>query len=161
MKITLLTTEEVEKLPIRIRICKTPKEFCGYELYGKCWWWLRSPGSLSGSATDVDSGGYVSSRGNFVDDDCGGVRPALQNLTFNEIEEMLKTKKGYIKLLGTKWIDVSGYLGYACLLKKKCLKRTHRFDDESNDYEVSEIKKFIEKWFNKKMGNDERTSIKS
>ena len=150
MVITLLTAEEVEKLPKELRQCEVPKNFIGYELDRKCWWWLRSPGYGSSMVMPVDCAGSVRDYGHNAD--CHhGVRPALQNLTCDEITQMSKTKDGYIKFLGTKWIDISEYLGYSCLLKKKCLKKPHRFDKDSNDYETSEIKKIIEKWLGKKI----------
>jgi hypothetical protein len=43
------------------------------------WWWLRSPGTLSGHAAVVGVGGGLISRGGYVDgvDPFGGLRPAL------------------------------------------------------------------------------------
>lgn len=150
MKITLLTTEEAEKLPKELRQCEVPKNFNGYELDGKCWWWLRSPGYGSGMVMPVDCGGCVRDYGHHADR-YHGVRPVLQNLTLDDIAKMAKTKKGYIKYLGTKWIDISEYLGYPSLLKKKCLKQELRFDKDFNDYGKSEIKRLVEEWLDKKI----------
>ncbi len=44
---------------------------------GTSWWWLRSPGDDSGSATNVNYVGYVLDYGGSVDIDGSGVRPAL------------------------------------------------------------------------------------
>ena len=41
------------------------------------WWWLRSPGSYSNDAAGVSNNGWVFRRGDYVDDNVGGVRPAL------------------------------------------------------------------------------------
>ena len=41
------------------------------------WWWLRSPGHDSDYAAEVRSNGWVYRYGSYVDDNCGGVRPAL------------------------------------------------------------------------------------
>ena len=41
------------------------------------WWWLRSPGLSSDYAANVRGDGYVTLNGHDVDDDDGGVRPAL------------------------------------------------------------------------------------
>jgi hypothetical protein len=42
-----------------------------------CWWWLRSPGLYSFTASSVLGDGYVRVGGSRVDGDYGGVRPAL------------------------------------------------------------------------------------
>ncbi len=44
---------------------------------GACWWWLRSPGVISDYAASVDYYSNVNTLGGFMDDDDGGVRPAL------------------------------------------------------------------------------------
>lgn len=42
-----------------------------------CWWWLRSPGDVPGSAARVSGGGIVSSAGYDVNYNNGAVRPAM------------------------------------------------------------------------------------
>ncbi|MCL1996250.1 MAG: DUF6273 domain-containing protein [Defluviitaleaceae bacterium] len=42
-----------------------------------CWWWLRSPGTLSFDAANVYGVGCVDFDGNYVYNASGGVRPAL------------------------------------------------------------------------------------
>ena len=42
------------------------------------WWWLRSPGILRGNTALVHRGGFVNLGGRNVDDEGGGLRPALQ-----------------------------------------------------------------------------------
>lgn len=147
MKIDLLTIEEAEKLPPEILQCKPPKNFDGYinEGNGNCCWWLRSPGLYSRNAAIVWSFGNVNIYGNYVDDYNVAVRPTL------EIDEYLikalpRTKKGYVVYLNTKWIHVTKYLGFPCLLKKKCLSESSFFDLRSNNYEISHIKRLIEDW---------------
>ncbi len=50
----------------------------GYpEYYDNCWWWLRSPGNLSGHAAGVYYGGSVVDGGNTVGSSNCGIRPAL------------------------------------------------------------------------------------
>lgn len=44
---------------------------------GNIWWWLRSPGYFSHYAAVVGSYGWMDGAGDNVDDDSGGVRPAL------------------------------------------------------------------------------------
>ena len=43
-----------------------------------CFWWLRSPGSHQGNATDVNMGGALDLRGDLVSGGGGAVRPALR-----------------------------------------------------------------------------------
>lgn len=148
--VDLLTAEEAKKLPEDIRMCDTPKKFGGYiSNNNKCWWWLRSPGNLSRIAAVVGASGAVYELGNFVSDvDCT-VRPVIR-VTDENIDDMKEIEDGYIRYLGTKWIDITDYIGTVCLLKKKCLKRPHRFDSASNDYEKSEIKEYIEEWYRRR-----------
>ena len=42
-----------------------------------CWWWLRSPGINSYYAASVDYVGSVNDRGDGINDDRRGVRPAM------------------------------------------------------------------------------------
>ena len=143
--IDLLTVEEAKKLPKKIRMCDVPKKFDGYIFNNKCWWWLRSPGYFSTYAAVVVASGAVGEYCNFVFDDFSAVRPVIR-VTEN-IDDMEETKDGFIRYLGTKWINITEYIGTTCLLKKKCLKNPHRFDAKSNDYEKSEIKKYLEDWY--------------
>ena len=83
-KIFLLSINEVEKYfdSDEARIC-IPTEYAKangvwtYYKTGTCWWWLRSPGYESNDAAVVRSGGWVSSVGYYVNNDDGGLRPAL------------------------------------------------------------------------------------
>jgi hypothetical protein len=54
-----------------------PNRVANYGSKAASWWWLRSPGSYSGSAAFVYSGGSVAIGGDKVGHDSGGVRPAL------------------------------------------------------------------------------------
>lgn len=147
--IDLLTIEEAKKLPEDILICKTPKGFNSYSyIDNACWWWLRSPGYNSEFAAVVDASGAVDVDGDFVDNDHNAVRPVIRVTDLNDMEE---TDDGYIRYLGTKWVNITDYTGVVCLLKKKCLKNPHRFDAESNDYEKSEIKKYLEDWYQRRL----------
>lgn len=52
---------------------------CGKSDFSKTgsWWWLRSPGSYSLDAAEVNDDGWVGRNGSRVDSSYGGVRPAL------------------------------------------------------------------------------------
>ena len=60
------------------------------EYAGNCWWWLRSPGFGSGSATYVIGAGYVSTEGDDVCDslDADAVVPALHINLSSELWSM-------------------------------------------------------------------------
>ena len=65
-KVWLLSVKEAEKLPLKIR------EF------DDDWYWLRSPGDYSYIAATVYDDGSVDSYGGHVNNDSGGVRPAMR-----------------------------------------------------------------------------------
>lgn len=149
--IDLLTIEKARKIPGDILRCKAPKDFDGI-IYNDdiCCWWLRSPGDGSMNAAVVLPSGAVDGDGYNVDTAVRAVRPTLRILG-SLLNTLPRTKKGYVIYLDTKWIDISDYLGYPCLLKKKCMKESHRFDIKSNNYEESEVKKFIEDWYRRSL----------
>lgn len=153
--IYLLTIEEARKIPGDILRCKVPKDFNGFiGNKNKCNWWLRSPGRRSWSAAVVlasdDVYDDVYDYGYDVRYDFCAVRPVLR-IEESLINTLPRTKKGYVMFLGTKWIDISEYVGSPCLLKKKCMKEAHRFDGKSNNYDQSEVKKFIEDWYRRRV----------
>ena len=151
MKIDLLSVEEAKKLPVEILQCKAHRYFNGYtDRSQNCHWWLRSPGLYSRDAAIVWSSGTAYGYSSNVYLDNIAVLPALRSEE-PLIKTLPKTEKGCVKYLDTTWIDISDYLGYQCLLKKKCLKKPHRFDAKSNNYEESEIKKIIEDWYKRKV----------
>lgn len=147
--VDLLTVEEAKRLPEDIKKCKVSKKFGGYVSNNKCWWWLRSPGYGSLSAAVVDASGAVLEGGHLVWHGNYAVRPVIR-VTGENIDDMEEAEDGYIRYLGTKWIDITDYVGTVCLLKKKCMKRPHRFDSASNDYEKSEIKDYIKEWYRRR-----------
>lgn len=149
MRISLLSTEEASKLPKEILKCKTPKEYQGLVCYDNCEWWLRSPGECNEYAAHVYTDGEIGFIGDCVDNFRIGVRPCIF-MSKEKLSSLPRTKKGYVKLLNTKWYDISEYIGTPCILKKKCLKKTSSFALYSNVYEESWIKCFIEKWYIKK-----------
>jgi hypothetical protein len=51
--------------------------FSGVLIVWASWWWLRSPGNNSNNAANVNDDGNVNINGNNVNNDSGGVRPAL------------------------------------------------------------------------------------
>ena len=82
-KVFLLSVKEVEQYfkNDEDRKCNPTKFAINNGAYkddsGQCWWWLRSLGNYSRSATYVFTGGSVSFGGHGVHDDNDSVRPAL------------------------------------------------------------------------------------
>ena len=79
-RVFLLSIEEVEKYfkTDEDRKCKPTQYAVKQGVNGdNCWWWLRSPGSLSNLAAIVSFNGSVSSSGVGVPSSRGAVRPAL------------------------------------------------------------------------------------
>lgn len=149
MEIRLLSVEEAEKIPRDILVCKAPKNFDGcVDSTHYCLWWLQTKSVESAGAIAVITNlGSIDDYGYTSGNEYIAIRPILK-LDKTLLKQMPKTKKGYIKYLNTKWIDVSKYVGYPCLLKKKCLVRAYRFDEKTDDYNKSEIKKYIDGWYN-------------
>lgn len=128
---TLLSVDEAEVLPLRLRQYKT-------------WWWLRSPGDDSTYAASFYSDGSVDNYGFSVDYDFGAVRPALQikNLESSNFEI------GDLFKFGNKEFEIiSDSLAFCTTDIGK-----HRFDLYSNDYEKSLIKQYIDEWFEDSKG---------
>ena len=74
---------------------------CGKSDFSKTgsWWWLRSPGSYSLDAAEVNDDGWVGRNGSRVDSSYGGVRPALH---LNLSSSNLFSYAGTVSSDGTK-----------------------------------------------------------
>lgn len=133
-KLFLLSREEVKKyLPnksTRIRKMKGRAVF----------WWLRSPGNNSSSAMFVSYIGEVILIGNFVGlSNHKAVCPAL-HLNPESLNKLPRSKKGYVQFGNRKWQVLNENTGL--LLSKRAIF-FYKFDDKSNDYENSVIRKFL------------------
>ena len=53
------------------------RRFSGDPVVRAWWWWLRSPGNNDNNAAYVNNDGTLNMNGNHVNNDRGGVRPAL------------------------------------------------------------------------------------
>lgn len=129
---TLLTIEEARKLPERLR------------RYDE-WWWLKSPGRFSGQVTFVDDGGFVNSFGDhaFVDN---VVRPVLIISNFDSSNLQI----GDTFEFGDENFEVISNGKAFCLGDIDYKEFREDLDaPDANDYEKSDIKKYIDKWFEK------------
>ena len=141
--ITLLSADEAENL--------LTQEQRKYKFEGEeCWWWLRSPGSYRNCATYVRQYGSVGYYGNLVCSAYGCVRPALKLSTLKPSN--LKS----IKKLGVgERFEFGGYT-FTVISNKYALcdeaiaEMAFREDYEAKDsnvYEKSDVKKFLDNWF--------------
>ena len=121
--VTLLSVEEAKALP-RWILAK-----------GK-WWWLRSPGHFSDRVASVHYDGSVDDFGDSVYNDYGAVCPALkiENLPNLKIGETIKVLGRMAQYIGNDMVLLVEPIGY------------RRFDADSNNYDKSEIKAWLEKW---------------
>ena len=108
-----------------------------------CWWWLRSPGDNSNLAASVYNDGYVYSYGNYVLSTCDAVRPALK-LKSIDSRFYNKTRDGRgIIYCGVTWECIDEEKEYYIAEMPIAFRR---FDNKSNDYVLSEIRKFLYNW---------------
>ena len=121
-----------------------------------CCWWLKSPGYSPKRSACVNYGG-VGDFGYDICDQFTGVRPALnlqspvvlayftKNLLCGETHKtrlMDIVNKDTIVFCGVTWIKIDKYL-YISELPIDF----RRFDNKSNIYETSEVRKFLLFWF--------------
>lgn len=100
-------------------------------------WWLRTAYYLPHRACAVFANSYVGNAP--VSSYAIGVRPAL--IIENENFELCQR----LEALGYSWTVLSVQEESAYVLCDEIVAH-HRFDDEQNDFETSEIKRFLEGW---------------
>ena len=120
-EIFLLSVEEYEKYKDEI-----PKI--------KKWWWLRSPGINHFYLANVDRGGSVFCSGNNVLNNIS-VRPAL-HLEYSDCQIGSRIIK-----YNFPWIVIDKNLAIA-----EVPIGFEKFDDKSNNYENSYIRKWLKEW---------------
>lgn len=136
--IFLLSKEEYKKVRVDI-----PKYDC-------CRWWLRSPGDGVNFAALVGSDGYVNSDGSDVYRAELAIRPVVRinnyNYPFNFVSD-LETGKHYIRLKNDLIMPLTLIYNkeekYKYYIFDIPLPLTQRFDRDSNDYETSEIRRYL------------------
>lgn len=121
-EITLLSIEEWKEAR---KISSVPKY--------TSWWWVRSPGYYSNYAAHVIDDGGIYDRSTNINNSYGCIRPAFKIPN-------LKSKIGSKIFVENTLCTVIGEY-YALSDTVVC---RHRFDKGSNNYEISEIKQFIE-----------------
>lgn len=135
---------EAESLPMRLR------------QYGN-WWWLRVPNAfrnyaLNSYASNVDSDGSVDYSGLGVQFSDVAVRPALKvkNLSFSNL------KIGDVFTFGGKRFEIiSDEIAFCLDDIGTCAFRKDWQVVDANDYEKSDVKKFVDDWFNRVRKNND------
>ena len=135
-EVALLSIEEYEKYKNII------------PLLNKCWWWLRSPGHAQPFAARVDDDGGVYERGGLVDFGYDAVRPALKIKTSEvncfDIGDTVSFQNDYI---GDEYIVLDKLPNNILYILSKDIVAIRRFDPESNVWETSELKQWLEEQY--------------
>lgn len=138
---TLLSIEEAEALPNYLR------------RYHNCWWWLQSPGYGSDHTAVVGSYGSVFGSGNYVCYDNGVVRPALKIKNSNlKIGDSIFFGDKEFEIISEELAFCKSDIGNHCFREKWKAK-------DANDYEKSDVKRFVDKWFEKAINEMERQTV--
>ena len=137
-EITLLSVEEAEHLSDDVLACEDD-------------WWLRSPGETSHFVAFVEGPfhDYVNTNGTCVDIDYG-VRPALRVHPLHENPYGVRTGDTVI-LFGHKWTVISDTLILCNDLVGETVFRKNNEAEDANQYEVSDIKRWLELWYAKNL----------
>jgi len=127
-EVTLLSKEEYEQYIDNISIIDE-------------WWWLRSPGRLRKSAVFVYDDGSLGFSS--VSNDSLRVRPALRILNLNSSNLAIKD---HFELAGYTWTVISDEIVLCDDTIGKCPFRNDWNSPDANDYETSDVKRFLEMW---------------
>lgn len=134
-KLFLLSKKEVKNLlSKKDRRCRYAVERGRY-----WWWWLRTPGYTDTNVIYVTPDGILHDNGIDVIYPDVSVRPALY-INVNYLQSLERTKKGYVEFGGIKWKVLNEETGL--LLAKVPICR-HCFDENTNDYEDSKIRAYL------------------
>lgn len=140
---TLLSLNEADQLPSELRKYHN-------------WWWLRNSSYIYYRAACVDHRGYFIDGGYFVDDYSNVVRPALQIKKPNSSN----LKIGDVFEFGGKTFKIiSNNLAFCLSDIGTCAFRRNWKAEDANDYEKSDVKKYVDEWFVDSMTPYEETPI--
>ena len=103
-----------------------------------CWWWLRSPGNNSYLASQVSIDGFVFNYGSTVSCSNVAVRPVLKISDYEALN--LRLEERFVKY-DFPWI----YLGDNLAIAEVPIS-FGKFDDKSNDYKNSYVRRSLKQW---------------
>ena len=108
------------------------------------WWWLRSPGGNNNFAAIVLHDGWVRTYGNSVLRTDGAVRPAL--IISNLVSFDLKPGDRLIDYAGYDWTVIYENMALCDTSVGSCYFRKDWKAPDANDYNKSDVKKWLENW---------------
>ena len=137
-EITLLTAEEASQLPIDI-------------LHSESWWWLKSPGYYQPyNVSSVHFDGKWICFEDRCDRDDGGIRPAIK---VADSDTSGLTTGAKIAFGGYCWTMVLPQtLLCDSIIEYRCWREDSTAAD-ANDWEKSDIKKWLEEWVEKSLNS--------
>ena len=139
----IMTTQEQE-LEIKEVTLLSECEYTEYETNippANEWWWLRSPGDSRYDATTVNYDGSLSDYD--VDSSSGCVRPALK---ISNLQSSNLQIGDTFYMAGYSWTVIGEGLALCnqCVGQTAFRKEWHA--DDANDYDASDIKKWLAEW---------------
>lgn len=139
---TLLASDKAEVLPLRLR-----------KYHDR--WWLHSPGFSQSFVACVFDDGSVRYGGGRVCNDFYCVRPILIiNLKSSNL------KIGDVFVFGDKEFEIiSDTIAFCKSDIGEYYFRKAFSSEDANDYEASDVKKFVDKWFEEAQNGSRSTSI--
>ena len=136
--VTLLTEKEAKALPERLRLHHN-------------WWWLRSSVGFCITAACVSIDGSVFGIGRAVDDDDVAIRPALR---ISGLESSGFHIGDIFEFGGTDFEVVSGDTAFCLGDIGDCCFRKDVISDDVDDFEKSDVRKYIDRWFEQEKNFD-------
>lgn len=110
-------------------------------------WWLQSPGTHSILVTCVNRYGDANKYGTFVGDPDLAVRPVLK------IKSFRLPIGDKFTLFGHNWTMISKRLALCDDIIGYCAFREKDYEaNDANDYIASDVRKFINNWFERQKG---------
>ena len=135
--ITLLSIEEA------MEIAKNDTMFMGLLGCKKGNWWLRSPGEGTNNVAYVDHELAMINSGGVNATNYFGVRPALQ-FNYSTSDLQIGDK---VMIFGYIWTVVSEQLVLCDDIIEKMMFTQDVYGEDQNNYEKSDIKKWLDKWY--------------
>lgn len=106
------------------------------------WCWLRTPTPHQDYVASVCGCKLFNCSGDFISNNSGCVRPVLNEANMNEEDKSFHIFDRRMTFCGATWVKLDDGLWIAELPIA-----TRRFDEESNDYSRSEIRRFLLDWY--------------
>lgn len=142
-KITLLSAEEAEKVSEE-------------NLVYNYWWWLRSPGYYPNTTAGIyEFDDLVDYHSGYIRYEDGAVRPAL---IINQKTKLYEN----IKVFDKYWTYIGNNLYLLASFEKPLTTMAFNSDEsKGNDYETSDVKKFLDNWLKEQKSKYKNESLRN